>query len=780
METTELNMINIIKNLKMEQELLTGNFGLEKENIRVNIKGELVLTPHPKAFGDKMKNQYITTDFSESQVEMITPIASTIEETYNFLENIHDIITLELKEEYLWPQSAPPVLPDDAQIPIAQYGDSKKGKEAMQYRKALTEKYGKKKQLISGIHYNFSFKEELLLKIYKAIGTSKSFTLFKNDVYLKISRNFLRYSWLIIYLFGASPGTHNSYCKQCVDRMVKTANGDPYFEYATSMRNGICGYRNKNNYIVSYNSIEEYVSEMTALITNGDIQDSREYYSPIRLKTKDNKDTLNALIQEGIEYLEIRVLDLNPLYKLGIDIDTMYFMHLFLLFCLFSEEEVHDKELHDLSLLNNEYIASSGHLDGLKLRRTNEEEILVSDWAHEVLDEMLHLVDALGIKKEYFNNLIIEAKDKIDKKIPVPSKIILEGIKQSSYLDFHMEKTNKYLDYSKSKQFNLKGYEDLELSTQILLKDAIKRGLSYEIIDRNENFIVLDNGVKREYIKQATKTSLDAYIAFLIMENKLVTKKVLEKKNIRVPKGEAYNSKEEALKNYNLYKDGAIVIKPKSTNFGIGITIFKQGFSRELYETAIELAFEHDQTILVEEFIEGKEYRIFVIGDEVVGILHRVPANVKGDGQHSIKVLVEEKNKNPLRGKGYRTPLEKIALGKVEEMFLLEQGKTFDYIPSKDEIVYLRENSNVSTGGDSIDYTDDISDEYKSVAVAAAQAVGASICGVDMVIRDTQHFERQNYGIIELNFNPAIHIHCYPYIGKNRKLGEKILNALGF
>ena len=193
------------------------------------------------------------------------------------------------------------------------------------------------------------------------------------------------------------------------------------------------------------------------------------------------------------------------------------------------------------------------------------------------------------------------------------------------------------------------------------------------------------------------------------------------------------------------------------------------------------MAFAEDHSILIEEFIGGKEYRFFVIGDETVGILHRVPANIVGDGEKSIEELVSIKNKNYLRGKGYKTPLEKIELGAAEEMFLAAQGKNFQYVPEKEEKVFLRENSNISTGGDSIDYTDDIPLVYKEIAVKAAKSAGAVICGVDMIIKDIKNNNPEgNYGIIEINFNPAIHIHCYPYIGKNRRLGEKILDALGF
>lgn len=328
-------------------------------------------------------------------------------------------------------------------------------------------------------------------------------------------------------------------------------------------------------------------------------------------------------------------------------------------------------------------------------------------------------------------------------------------------------------------RFQLQGYEDLELSTQILMKEAMKKGIQVEILDRMENFIVLKKDNKLEYVKQATKTSKDTYIAPLIMKNKSVTKKILQDKKIRVPHGMELHSIDEV---QNLLKDWvekSIVVKPKSTNFGIGINIFKEGASEKDILQACKMAFEYDDTILLEEFISGKEYRFLVIGDKVSGILHRVPANVIGDGTKSIRELVEIKNQDPLRGYHYVTPLEKINLDENAALFLKQQGKTFNSIPQEGEVVYLRENSNISTGGDSIDYTDVIPDRFKKIAVQSCKAVGANICGVDMMIKDYRD-ENSPYGIIELNFNPAIHIHCYPYKGKERNIAAEILKLLGF
>lgn len=327
----------------------------------------------------------------------------------------------------------------------------------------------------------------------------------------------------------------------------------------------------------------------------------------------------------------------------------------------------------------------------------------------------------------------------------------------------------------------IKGYEGLELSTRILISEALNRGIEVDVLDLDDNFIRLKKGDKVEYVKQATKTSADTYIAPLIMENKEVTKIVLGENNINVPKGITVKSTSEAIEKFPVFEGKDVVVKPKSTNFGKGVIILKNIQSQQDYKNAVEQALTYDDSVLIEEFIPGKEYRFLVIGDEVAAILHRVPANVLGDAVHTIEELVNEKNKDPLRGKGYVTPLEKISLGTVEKEYLAFQGKDIYYILQKGETVYLRENSNISTGGDSIDFTDEISQQYKTIAVNSAKAVGAKICGADIIIGDIHELPNaKNHSIIELNFNPALHIHNFPYKGINRHVERKVLNLLGY
>jgi glutamate--cysteine ligase len=268
------------------------------------------------------------------------------------------------------------------------------------------------------------------------------------------------------------------------------------------------------------------------------------------------------------------------------------------------------------------------------------------------------------------------------------------------------------------------------------------------------------------------------------MENKEVTKKILAENGINVPEGTLNTSLEEAVAAFDRYEGKSIVIKPKSTNFGLGISIIVNNASKEDFKDALTEAFQYDTSVLIEKYIPGKEYRFLVIGDEVVAVLHRVPANVTGDGIHTIRELVVEKNRDPLRGTGYKTPLEKLKTGREEVQFLKTTGKYPDDIPAKGEQVFLRKNSNISTGGDSIDYTETIPDFYKKIAVKASKAVGAKICGADIIINDIEENHEKDYtsgyGVIELNFNPAIHIHEFPWKGEKRFSEKKILKLLGF
>ena len=763
-------MLEKFKNIFSASELLKGNFGLEREGLRVDGQCNLSDKKHPEVFGEQSKNPYITTDFSESQIELITPICDNVEEVYNYVNALYDIVAIEIGDEYIWPQSMPCNTPEDGDIPVASYADSESERE---YRERLLSKYGGKKQLISGIHFNFSFSEEFLKKLYREYNIDKSFKEFKNNIYMKMARNYLRYRWILVYLFGSTTAMHESYIKECVDRLTKVADESYSNEGALSYRNGCCGYKNKTELFPCYNSVDDYISSIQSFINDGIILSHKELYSQVRLKAQDNKNYFESLSRDGINYLEYRTIDINPFEKGGISLEDLRFMQIFNLYLLIKEENSY--ELWQEEATDNQFRIATYGQNNILLKRDGE-DISRIDWSMDIMNEIKDINTALKLKLDRTIDGIIDRIN--DNKLTYAYRIS-ELINKKGYIDAHLELAQNYRLQAYNNRFKLEGYEDLELSTQIIMKEAIKRGIKVEVLDKSENFISLSKDDKIEYIKQATKTSVDSYSTVLIMENKLVTKKVLRKNNIIVPKGYEFTSFEDAINNIYLFINKPVVIKPKSTNFGLGISIFPKGTTEQDLIRALNIAFKNDNTVLVEEFVSGKEYRFLVIGNKVAGVLHRVPANVIGDGEKTISELVSEKNKDPLRGYHYRTPLEKIKLGENEELFLKQQNRNFNYKPKQGEIVYLRENSNISTGGDSIDYTDEMPDRYKRIALEGAKSVGATICGVDMMIEDYRD-ENSNYAIIELNFNPAIHIHSFPYKGKERNIAIEILKVLGF
>jgi glutamate--cysteine ligase len=323
--------------------------------------------------------------------------------------------------------------------------------------------------------------------------------------------------------------------------------------------------------------------------------------------------------------------------------------------------------------------------------------------------------------------------------------------------------------------------ETLELSTQVLIAEAHRRDVEVEILDPDDNFIALRRDGRTEYVKQATRTSADTYISVLLMENKEVTKKVLRAAGLRVPAGGKYRSLAAALADHPNHRDRKIVVKPNSTNFGEGVAILESGMELSIYRAALEAAFALDASVLVEEFVDGREFRFLVMGGQTRAVLHRVPANVRGDGHTTIRDLVAAKNLHPYRGENYRKPLEQIRLDSVELDFLSRQGLTPESVPDAGAVVFLRKNSNISTGGDSIDFTDTMPSVYRQWAEQATAAVGAAICGLDMIIPDiAAEGPDAAYSILELNFNPALHIHDFPAEGKNRHVERHVLDLLGF
>lgn len=459
-----MNLLNLSK--LSSDEILAGSFGIEWESLRAKGDGELSLTPHPEVFGDKLTNPLITTDFSESQIEIITPTFNTIEKAFDTFSLLSDLVNSSLPEdEYLWFQSIPCILPYWDKIPIAQY--SQEGEASQKYREDLAKKYGVKKQMISGVHFNFSFSDEFLKKLHSIENSNLSFKEFKNEVYLKITRNYLRYCWLIIYLTGCSIGSHKTFSNDCIHLMdEKDDFGSYYSTRGPSFRNASCGYKNLKDLYPSYCSVDEFVRDVNGFIEKGDLSEAKELYTQIRLKPKNPKDLLNSLKNDGIEYIEIRTLDINPFYKCGLVMHDMKFLHLFLIY-MFIKDESDYPDWQKEAKINEENTAESAYVESMRLLRDGR-EVTLKSWAAEIINEMYGMCEVLGFDEFNTLNLML---NRISNPDLTYGKRLLELIKKHGYINTHiiLSKNNKQtsIDYLNNididGSYELKKYVDIAL-----------------------------------------------------------------------------------------------------------------------------------------------------------------------------------------------------------------------------------------------------------------------------------------------------------------------------
>ena len=742
---------DIIKNNNLEELFSHVVIGIEKEGQRILPNGHISKSDHPKVFGIRHEQPYIQTDFAESQVELITTPEKEEKDVYRILNAIHEVFLKNIPEnEYIWPLSIPAILPKEEEIRVAQF----EKKSDVAYREYLVEKYGKYKQMVSGIHYNFQLDDIFMEKLAQI--TNKDIVSVKNEVYLKLARQFIRYQWLLVYFYGASPMAEDKY----FSNSLKPKN------FARSLRTSKFGYVNEDDIKVSYSSLEKYIEDITGYVNSGKLIAEKEFYSSVRFR---GADTIVKFPNEGIKYIEFRLFDLNPFAPFGILEKDIRFIHLFIKTLVWLDEV--DKSTSEAKGYEySENVALSHPFEKVAY----EEEGI---W---LLNQMKELVKELKLYESDID-LINEKIDELkNPELTIGAKLLKEYEIENNILNVGLKLAKQYKENALREYYSLRAFSNMELSTQAVIEDAIKNGIKVTVIDENDQFIRLQYKDHIEYVKNGNMTSKDSYISPLIMENKVVTKKVLAEKGFRVPKGYEVSSLEEAVQKFNYVRNKPIVIKPKSTNFGLGITIFKNGTdSLENYSKAVNFALKEDKDILIEEFIEGTEYRFFVIEGKTEAVLLRVPANVVGDGRHSIRELVEMKNANPLRGDAKKTPLKKIELGEIEHLQLAEQGLNFESILENNEVAYLRENSNISTGGDSVDMTDEVHESYKKLAVDISNAMMAKVCGVDLIIPDIKkECNSDNYGVIEANFNPMMMMHIYPHSGKSRRLSLNVLKML--
>lgn len=394
--------------------------GIEKESLRVTKDGHLAQTPHPACLGATLTHPHITTDYSESLLELITPVNTSIEGTLDFLNDLH-IYTYSVlpKDELLWVSSMPCLMESDEDIPLALYGDSNIGKLKTLYREGLGHRYGRAMQTIAGIHYNFSMPENFWPDYHQIKRSTLALQEFQTQQYLNLIRNFHRNSWLLPYFFGASPAVSKCFTQGRPHELETFDEYTLYKPYATALRMGNLGYKSEaqKSLFVCYNKLDNYLDSLQQAlstpyapyqkiglkkdgqylqINTNLLQLENEFYGTIRPKRvgQTGERPLTLLRESGIQYIEVRILDLNPFLPNGLDAEQIRFLDSFLIYCLLTPGPECTPASYAEIEENLSRVVNEGRAPGLMLERDGE-PVAFSVWANELMADVTHAATML-------------------------------------------------------------------------------------------------------------------------------------------------------------------------------------------------------------------------------------------------------------------------------------------------------------------------------------------------------------------------------------------------
>ena len=455
-----------------------GRRGVEKESLRVTSDGYLAQTPHPDGLGSALTNHFITTDFSEALLEFVTPALDTTWEALQVVCDIHQFAYQQLGDELLWCASMPCRIPADADIPLARYGNSNVGRMKTIYRRGLGHRYGRNMQTIAGVHFNYSLPEPFWPAYRDMLGEKLSDSEFRSTHYLGLVRNFRRYGWIILYLFGASPALCKSFGAGKALSMPEL-NSETYFEpFGTSLRMSDLGYNNQTQagISISLNRLDEYIRDLSEAIrtpepayekigvirdgtyqqlSTNQLQIENEYYSPIRPKrvAHSGERPTAALTRGGIEYVEIRSLDINISDPAGINQNTMRFIEAFLVYCLLEDSPAFDSESFDEAVHNQSLTAKRGREPDLVLKRNGKPSNLL-DWARELVDKVAAVAELIDRQEGdgSYRDAVSLAASQVAEPDSTPSARLLQELRDSdcSFFEFALEIARRHKSYFSS------------------------------------------------------------------------------------------------------------------------------------------------------------------------------------------------------------------------------------------------------------------------------------------------------------------------------------------
>ena len=444
--------------------------GIEKESLRITPDGHLSQKPHPSALGSALTHPYITTDYSEALIELVTPTFDTLNQVFDHLGLLHRVVYHHVGEELLWVNSLPCLLGDESAIPIAEFGTSNIGRMKNIYRRGLDLRYGRRMQIIAGIHYNISVPDSF----WKALGISESGAGEKqiSNAYMAAIRNFHRYCWILFYLFGASPAACRSFFADSdTCGLNELGSHTVYAQHGTSLRMSNYGYRNpvQSEICINQNSVDDYIESLGKTITtpfpmyenygvksNGKyiqlntnlLQIENEYYSVIRPKRRINpmEKPTHALRDRGVEYLEVRCIDLDPYDPIGISQAQAQFLDLLITFCLLHPSPPMTDEHYPIISESKDATVLNGRNPDLLLIQ-NGERVKLKPWGLEILEKLESIAElydrSLGI--DDYTKCVRAQRDKLENPDQTPSARILNELitNDEPFFEFAMRKAEE-------------------------------------------------------------------------------------------------------------------------------------------------------------------------------------------------------------------------------------------------------------------------------------------------------------------------------------------------
>jgi glutamate--cysteine ligase len=432
--------------------------GIERETLRVNMDGQLRLSPHPPALGSALTHPQITTDYSESLLEFITPAEEDISITLQKLDDVHRFAYTKFENEMLWNHSMPCELPEEKDIPIAWYGTSHIGMIKHVYRRGLALRYGKSMQCIAGIHYNYSISENLWKILQADDLDSRSAQDYQSESYVALIRNFHRYSWLLMYLFGASPAVSKNFLRGRTHDLDELSADTLYLPFATSLRMSDLGYQNnvQDGLVPPYNTLMEYMRSLSLAvrkphqpyedlgvkkegvwmqINSNVLQIENEFYATIRPKRviKSGERPVEALCSRGVQYIEVRCMDVDPFEPLGINLETSRFLDAFLLFCALDESAQTNIDEGHVNSQNFALTVKQGRREHLLLENQGQ-TITLKAWGEQLIERIIPVAKLLDKQKgDRAHMASMEAQlEKLLHPEMTPSAKVLAAIREES------------------------------------------------------------------------------------------------------------------------------------------------------------------------------------------------------------------------------------------------------------------------------------------------------------------------------------------------------------